>query len=84
MCPEEMRLWTQLREASFAMDELRLYLDTHWEEPGALALWQQYRLQRQNALEELALRDIPVNADGAMSPEKWTWTEGPWPWEGEV
>ena len=84
MCNEEMRLWTQLQEASFAIDDLKLYLDTHCEVPAAMALYQQYRLQRQNAMEELALRYGPVTADQVLSPSKWTWTCAPWPWEGEV
>ena len=51
MCSEEMKLWNELRTASFALVELGLYLDTHCEEPAAMALYQQYRAQRQNAME---------------------------------
>ncbi len=60
MCSEEMKLWNELRTASFALVELGLYLDTHCEEPAAMALYQQYRAQRQNAMEALNLQYGPV------------------------
>ena len=53
MCNEEMKLWKELQNVSFAMTELQLYLDTHCEEPAAMALYQQYRARRQNAMEAL-------------------------------
>ncbi len=83
MCSEEMKLWNELRTASFALVELGLYLDTHCEEP-AMALSQQYRAQRQNAMEALNLRYGPVTPFDVTNPAKWTWTCAPWPWEGEV
>ena len=84
MCSEEMKLWNELRTASFALVELGLYPDTHCEEPAAMALYQQYRAQRQNAMEALNLRYGPVTPFDVTNPAKWTWTCAPWPWEGEV
>jgi len=84
MCSEEARLWNELRTSSFALVELTLYMDTHGEEPAAMALYQQYRAQRQNALETLNLRYGPVTPYDVTNPAKWTWTCAPWPWEGEV
>lgn len=84
MCNEEMKLWNELRTSSFALVELGLYLDTHCEEPAAMALYQQYRAQRQNAMEALNLRYGPVTPFDVTNPTKWTWTCDPWPWEGEV
>ena len=84
MSNEEMKLCCQLRDASFAIDDLKLFLDTHCEEPAAMALYQQCRMQRQNAMEELALQGCPMTADQVLSTTKWTWTCAPWPWEGEV
>ena len=84
MCNEEMKLWKELQNVSFAMTELQLYLDTHCEEPAAMALYQQYRARRQNAMEALNLQYGPVIPYDVTNPVKWTWTCGPWPWEGEV
>jgi len=84
MCSEEMKLWNELRTASFALTELALYLDTHGEEPAAMSLYQQYQAQRQNAMEALNLRYGPVTPFDVTNPVKWTWTCAPWPWEGEV
>lgn len=84
MCNEEMKLWNDLRNASFAMVELQLYMDTHGGEPGAMALYQQYRTKRQNAMEALNLQYGPVTPYDVADPAKWTWTKDPWPWEGEV
>lgn len=49
-----------------------------------MALYQQYRAQRQNAMEALNLRYGPVTPFDVTNPAKWTWTCAPWPWEGEV
>lgn len=84
MCNEEMKLWNELRTASFAMVELQLYLDTHCEDADAMALYHQYKAQRQNAMEALNLRYGPVTPYDVTNPVKWTWVCGPWPWEGEV
>ena len=84
MCSEEMKLWNDLRPASFALVELQLYLDTHGCEPAAMALYHQYRTKRQNAMEALNLQYGPVTPYDVTNPSKWTWTDCPWPWEGEV
>ena len=84
MCNEEAKLWTELQNASFAMTELQLYMDTHGGEPGAMALYHQYQNRRQNALEALNRQHGPVTAYDVADPVNWTWTCGPWPWEREV
>ncbi len=35
-------------------------------------------------MEALNLQYGPVTPYDVTNPVKWTWTCGPWPWEGEV
>lgn len=84
MCNEEAKLWDELRNTSFAMTELTLYMDTHGGEPAAMALYQQYQTRRQNAMEALNRQYGPVTAYDVADPVNWTWTNCPWPWEKEV
>ena len=71
---------TALAEAAFAADELRLFLDTHPQQPQALAA---YRAAVRDT--EAALRALPcaVNARDAGKNGAWDWVQTPWPWETE-
>lgn len=84
MCKEEAKLWTELQNASFAMTELGLYMDTHCGEPGAMSMYRQYQARRQNAIEALNRQYGPVTSNDVNDPVNWTWTCNAWPWEGEV
>ena len=75
-------LLKQVYEASFAMDDVVLYLDTHPYDQDALNYYcyvVNMRLEAMRAYEEQC---GPLTTDGVMDENYWTWIENPWPWEG--
>lgn len=72
-------LFMQIKELSFALDELNLYLDTHPDDSQALCLHNNY---------SRSLRDLETQYQKVYGPltadypcRKWRWLEEPWPWE---
>jgi spore coat protein JB len=87
LAPETQReagqLLTQIHELQFAAVELQLYLDTHPEDLGALAMFNQYHTDLIRCIREYEARCGPLlNYGLSASPRhRWGWLEGPWPWE---
>ena len=79
----EQLLW-QVQVAGFAVDETRLYLDTHCDDPEALVEMARYQEMLRRATAEYENRYGPLTA---QTPErecsKWQWVSCPWPWEWE-
>ena len=65
---------TAKQAASFAAWELRLYLNTHPTDTGALHFFEQ--LCQQNLKPSYACAFAPCQSTSA-----WRWVEDPWPWE---
>ena len=67
----------------FALDEVRLFLDTHPGDTEAL----QYLAQRQAAYraaqENYAARFAPLQIDDPSAAGDDAWVRAPWPWEWE-
>ena len=72
-------LLKKLSSLSFAMFELRLFLDTHPDSTEAMAKFDEldniYRPLREKYEEEYG----PLSSKDAPSPVQWI--KGPWPWE---
>ena len=79
----EALLW-QVQMASFAVDEARLYLDTHPCDATALAQYGQMRDMRLNAVNAYNAQYGPLTTDAATANNRWAWVDNPWPWEVEV
>ena len=62
------------QELSFTAWELRLYLNTHPEDTGALHFYQQLCQQSHQA--GYACAFVPCQTAGT-----WSWVADPWPWE---
>ena len=69
----------RIKEYSFAVTDIALYLDTHPEDQRAICLHKEYT----NELKRL--RDMYQKIYGPLSIyfpcNKWRWVEEPWPWE---
>ena len=76
---EKKQMLMEIRELSFAVVELGLYLDTPPEDQKALCLHRKYTKE----LKEL--KDKYQKVYGPLSIyfpcNKWRWLEEPWPWE---
>lgn len=69
-------------EYGFALDDAILFLDTHPEDPDALAYYREIRDAYQAAYQEYEAQIGPLQLAGADPEKGWTWLDAPWPWEG--
>lgn len=76
------QLLAMINQASFAMDDILLYLDTHPCDQAALNYYQYVTKLRREALEAYEATYGPLLVDHVQSSQYWTWVQGKWPWEG--
>lgn len=72
----------RMSAVSFALDDLRLYLDTHPEDEEALRLYGNYSEERNKLLAERKDFSGSVNAYEPNLTNGWDWNAGPMPWKG--
>jgi len=72
-------LLRKIQELSFAKLEAQLFLDTHPECRMALDFFRKTGEELDMAMTEYQNKYGPLTADAVMG-DKWTWTEGEWPW----
>lgn len=65
----------------FALDEIRLYLDTHPDCQEALEYYHKYNALKKSAVEEYNRLYGPLTSGQVQSHTRWTWVQEPWPWE---
>ena len=73
-----------LQQIDFALVELTLYLDTHPNDPDALSQFNQLSEERKEVAEIFESAYGPLLQYGHSSnpsPDKWEWSESPWPWQ---
>lgn len=80
---DQNQLLSIIDQASFAMDDVLLYLDTHPCDKAALNYYQYVRDLRQNAKNNYEANFGPLTVDQVRSDQYWTWVQGRWPWEGK-
>lgn len=80
-CKKEMLHWINV--VSFAVDEVKLFLDTHPTDEMALSYFQEYSRMRNQALREYAKYYGPLTVDLAQGNcmDRWKWIQEPWPWQ---
>ena len=76
-------LLRKVYEASFAVDDVILYLDTHPDDQDALNYYQYVSELRKQAMDAYEAQCGPLMIDEVWSDNYWTWVNNPWPWEGE-
>lgn len=76
-------LFDAIQHASFYLDDLRIYLDTHSCDQKALATYNKVATQRSELVEEYVEKFGPLTFyDYNNSCSDWLWVDAPWPWEG--
>ena len=73
----------KINEASFAMDEARLFLDTHPKCEEALVYYRNMCAVREQMVKEYTACYGPLSSYDCFCDDCWKWVEYPWPWEGE-
>ncbi|MBX6351708.1 MAG: spore coat protein CotJB [Thermoflavifilum sp.] len=83
LVPKEYeQLMQELQALDFVLVELTLYLDTHPDDEQALAEFGQFARRRAAVAHQFESRFGPLLEFGrGPAPARWTWCEGPWPWQ---
>lgn len=71
-----------ITKASFAMDDVKLFLDTHPNCQEALEYYQKAKEIREAAWKEYTQRFGPLSSYEVTNTEHWDWNVAPMPWEG--
>ena len=72
---------TELMTLDFVVDELELYLDTHWEDREAFELYQTMLAMQKEAKERMVRLCGPICQTDQLGMDAYRWLNGPWPWE---
>lgn len=80
---DQNQLLSIINQASFAMDDAVLYLDTHPCDQAALNYYHYVANLRQNAKANYEASYGPLTAGQVRSDQRWLWIQGKWPWEGK-
>ncbi len=81
---EKTELFDQIGELSFAMDDLRLYLDTHPNSNEALALFSEYMDKRAELVGKYTENYGPLDSYLVNASGGWDWNAAPMPWVQEA
>lgn len=75
-------LFEYINQISFAVDDVKLFLDTHPGNQKALDYFQKYKEKRIEALKEYAEVYGPLTVDTVSeNSDCWSWINEPWPWQ---
>lgn len=81
---EQMRLMKMIEELSFALDDTRLFLDTHPDDREAIMYYERTMNLRNRAVKDYTMKYGPISQYDINLSRGWTWTECPLPWNGGV
>ena len=80
---DQKKLMDYINAVSFAVDETKLFLDTHPDDKEALEYFNNYNKARNQALREYAALVGPLTISTATHDRCWESAKQPWPWEME-
>lgn len=80
---EREQLFMIIEETSFALDETKLYLDTHPTDCEALDYYEKLKKIRNQAWRDYTNLFGPLSAYDVNVNNRWAWVTQPWPWELE-
>ena len=72
---------TELTAVEFAAHELSLYLDTHADDAEAFAVYRDLLQLSEEGRERYVRLYGPLCKTDLAKAERYTWLNGPWPWE---
>lgn len=82
MTREQNALLKKIMETDFVLHETVLYLDGHKNNAKALNFYKKIGEGREKLYKEYNEKYGPIDYTQVRSG-KWTWTDGPWPWQNE-
>ncbi len=78
---EKRKMMEAVYTNGFAVDEARLFLDTHPDDKEALAYYQKKMNLFHQAVQRYEEKYGPILVESAANGG-WGWAKTPWPWEG--
>lgn len=79
---DQAKMLTDIDSLEFALIDLNLYLDIYPDDKNTIALFNKYRNEQNELLNEYQNKYGPIllNSD-ALNNMPWMWDNNPWPWE---
>ena len=71
-----------ITQASFALNDTRLFLDTHPNCKEAIEYYNKAQAVREEAWNEYTCKFGPLSFYEVSDENYWEWNQGPMPWEG--
>ncbi len=81
---DRQKLMWRISMAGFAIDDVKLFLDTHPCDKAALEFYEKFRDTKKQLEKEYTAQYGPLRADAVPVSDRWTWADNPWPWEWEA
>lgn len=81
---ERAHLKRMIDELSFALDDTRLFLDTHPDCQEAIMYYERTMQLRNRAVRDFTNKYGPICQYDMNLSEGWTWNDCPLPWNGGV
>lgn len=78
---EKEDMLMQIREYTFAMIDLNLYLDMYPNDKDALRLFNTYLNNKKELVNMYEEKYGPLTIDSKFQKNNWKWDNSPWPWE---
>ena len=80
-CRKDLLHWINI--VSFAVDDVKLFLDSHPCDQDALEFFEKYQKERNCALKEYAkyYGPLTIATVNASATDRWNWINEPWPWQ---
>ncbi len=78
---DKKSLMEEIKSYDFAVVELALYLDTHPNDKKALRNYMAFSEKLKELKKKYEYSFGPLTIEGVNSADRWTWIDGPWPWE---
>lgn len=83
MTAEQKVLLHRIQVCNFVLLETSEFLDTHPANQEAIAYFNKYNEMLKESTQEYAAKYGPLAKSDFTGTERWTWVDGPWPWEME-
>lgn len=77
-------MFEAIRQVSFVMDELRLFLDTHPKDRRALEMFLSNQEMRRGLIADYTEKYGPIDSYFINMDGTWSWTNPPMPWKAEA
>lgn len=79
---EQAELLTYIDALGFSMTDLNLYLDIYPNDKNAINLFNQYRNEKENLVNQYESKFGPITLNSnSLNSYPWAWDDMPWPWD---